>query len=1318
MASSQHLRPAGDLSPAQHPGRSSMRQTVALGVLATIFGLLAMAGVRAVQSGGVAPRPLAAALGARQPDASLTRRPAKGVTVRLGRRGMSVSRPEGRVSLAAGARGSKAWTKYENGVARPTPFGRETVVVTPSKAEQFLTVDRRQGTKTWSWRLDAGSKIPRVGDDGAVAFLADHELSSMHVEPVAIMDGSGRQVTPKGLRWSVRQSRHGWLLQLRLDDSKLPLPYVIDPAVTYRTVQVSNNGAAGAASITMTVPAGVADNDLLFMHIAARGGSNMTIAAPAGWTQLRNTNANTVTRLATFYRIASSEPASYSVTFGGGTPTQQAVGEITAYYGVKSSSPVDVNGATATGNSATPSATSITVAANSLVLAAYSHGTGSGTTGTAMFTTAAGMNERYDAQSQNATAGNRASLGGDDIISASAGATGAKAVTATASARWVAHQVAFNEDDVNPTGATTFPASSGNYNAAGWAAGCATAGICGTASDADSAVQKVEVSIRQGAGNYWNGASFASAAEVWNLASGTTSWSYNFNSFPADGSYTVRVQVTDVAANASVVSTVTFTYDTTAPALPTSLASSPASPANNNSPAITGSAEAGSTVKVYPTSGCTGAPAVTGTAANFSSPGLTVSVSDNTSTTFKATATDAAGNVSGCSTSSVTYVEDSTAPALPTSLAATPAGPANNNSPAISGTAEAGSTVKIYTTAACTGAPTATGTAAAFASPGITASVSDDTSTTFKATATDAAGNVSGCSTSSVSYTEDSTAPALPSSLGSTPASPANNNSPAITGTAEAGSTVKVYTTAACTGAPAATGTAANFSSPGLTVSVSDDSSTTFKATATDAAGNVSGCSTSSVTYVEDSTAPVNPSGLAATPAGPANNNSPAISGTAEAGSTVKLYTTATCTGAPTATGTAAAFATGITVAVADDSLHHAQGDRDGRIRERQRLLLGRHVRRRLDGSGQPFRACLDSCRPSEQQLARDLRHGRSGIDGQALHHGHLHRRAVGDGHGRGVRDRDHGRGRRRQLDDLQGDRDRCSRERQRLLDAASPTSRTRPRRPNPPALAATPASPGEQQLARDLRHGARPARRSSSTPTPPARAPPTATGTAASVRRTGITVSVADDSSTTFKATATDAAGNAQRLLGGCHLRRGLHCAGRPVRARGDPGRPGQQQLTRDLRHGGGRVDGQALHHRHLHGRPDGDRHSRSVRDRDHGRRLRRLVHDAQGDRDGRIRERQRLFLGRHVRRRLDRSGATLPGLPRLRPARRTTTRPRSPARPKPDRPSRSTRPLPARAPRRRPAQPQRSRPGSRLRSQTTARRRSRPRPPTSRAT
>ena len=364
---------------------------------------------------------------------------------------------------------------------------------------------------------------------------------------------------------------------------------------------------------------------------------------------------------------------------------------------------------------------------------------------------------------------------------------------------------------------------------------------------------------------------------------------------------------------------ITYVEDSTAPALPASLASSPVSPANDNSPAISGTAEAGSTVNVYTTSDCSGAPEATGTAAAFASPGLTVAVSDDSSTTFKATATDAAGNVSGCSSSSVTYVEDSTAPVAPASLASTPIGPANDNSPKISGTAEAGSTVRLYTTFDCSGAVAASGSAATFSSPGLPVAVADDSTTIFRATTTDDAGNVSVCSSSFVAYVEDSSGPAAPASLASSPVSPANDNSPAISGTAEAGSTVDLYTTSDCSGSIAASGTAAAFSGSGLTVAVADDSTTTFKATATDAAGNVSACSTG-VTYVEDSTAPALPSALASSPPSPANDNSPAISGTAEAGSTVNVYATSDCSGAPEATGTAAAFATGLTVAVSDDS--------------------------------------------------------------------------------------------------------------------------------------------------------------------------------------------------------------------------------------------------------------------------------------------------------------------------------------------------------------------------------------------------------------
>ena len=111
-----------------------------------------------------------------------------------------------------------------------------------------------------------------------------------------------------------------------------------------------------------------------------------------------------------------------------------------------------------------------------------------------------------------------------------------------------------------------------------------------------------------------------------------------------------------------------------------------------------------------------------------------------------------------------------------------------------------------------------------------------------------------GCETVNRSGDADGSPPEAPTGLSSTPSSPSDDNTPRITGTAEEGTTVRVYATADCSGEPAATGSAADFASPGLTVTVPDNSTTTFRATSTGAGGS-SPCSTSSVTYREASRA-------------------------------------------------------------------------------------------------------------------------------------------------------------------------------------------------------------------------------------------------------------------------------------------------------------------------------------------------------------------------------------------------------------------------------------------------------------------------------
>ncbi|MFQ5426819.1 MAG: hypothetical protein ACE5EV_07040, partial [Gaiellales bacterium] len=260
---------------------------------------------------------------------------------------------------------------------------------------------------------------------------------------------------------------------------------------------------------------------------------------------------------------------------------------------------------------------------------------------------------------------------------------------------------------------------------------------------------------------------------------------------------------------------------------------------------------------------------------------------------------------------------------VPVVTGTSPASPANDNAPAVVGTADPGATVTIYATAACSdgGPALGSGLAAAGGAFSVPVSVPDDSTTTFFATAQLAADPLpSACSSTSATYVEDSLAPALPLLTATAPASPANDNEPEVQGSAEAGATVQLYGDETCTGAVLGSGTAETFNGGGITASVADDTSTTIRAVATDAVGNRSACSTASLVYVEDSTPPAPPVVDGTSPASPANANSPAVFGTAEAGSTVELFGAAGCLGDVLATGTAEEFGVGIAIAVLDDT--------------------------------------------------------------------------------------------------------------------------------------------------------------------------------------------------------------------------------------------------------------------------------------------------------------------------------------------------------------------------------------------------------------
>ena len=212
----------------------------ALTALAIVAAGAALVAVLAVSTAAVrheAPAFLARSLGPEAPAASLARVSASGISTSITPVGLSFRNQGARLTLASqdvvqGSGSPVPWSKRANGAFRETSFGNEAIIFQNGQIEQLLTVGKRVGKKTWSWRIASNAGYPRVGDDGYVAFIKDHAIrQDIVIKPVAIFDVQGRDVTPAGLRWQIAQDGRGYLLQLTLNDKGLAVPYVIDPIV-------------------------------------------------------------------------------------------------------------------------------------------------------------------------------------------------------------------------------------------------------------------------------------------------------------------------------------------------------------------------------------------------------------------------------------------------------------------------------------------------------------------------------------------------------------------------------------------------------------------------------------------------------------------------------------------------------------------------------------------------------------------------------------------------------------------------------------------------------------------------------------------------------------------------------------------------------------------------------------------------------------------------------------------------------------------------------------------------------------------------------
>lgn len=416
------------------------------------------------------------------------------------------------------------------------------------------------------------------------------------------------------------------------------------------------------------------------------------------------------------------------------------------------------------------------------------------------------------------------------------------------------------------------------------------------------------------------------------VAIGTTlvgaggTWSFTPGTALTNGPHTLTVTATDSAGNVSAPSSgFTYTVDAAAPNAPVislvvddfgSLQGNLTSGrvTDDTRPAISGTAEANATVKIYDNGNLIGTVTADGAGAWSFTPSTDLS---NGSHALTVTATDAAGNVSAPS-AAFNITVDTVAPLAPSIVQAVDdvqpnAGTllsgafTNDARPLLNGTAEANAKVAIYDN----GNLLATVTASIDGVWEYLPATLGNGQHVFTAVATDVAGNVSPASTG-FTLNIDTVAPPTPvlltvvddiaggvfnaalSNGGLT-----NDARPTLSGTAEAGSTVTIYDGGTLLGTAQVQGNGSWTFTPTTPLG---NGSHSLSVTASDAAGNAS-APTAGFSIVVDTTPPATPSiasiiddvagGVINGPIGnnqPTNDARPTLSGTTEANATVNIY--------------------------------------------------------------------------------------------------------------------------------------------------------------------------------------------------------------------------------------------------------------------------------------------------------------------------------------------------------------------------------------------------------------------------------------------
>jgi hypothetical protein len=370
------------------------------------------------------------------------------------------------------------------------------------------------------------------------------------------------------------------------------------------------------------------------------------------------------------------------------------------------------------------------------------------------------------------------------------------------------------------------------------------------------------------------------------VANGSGNWSFPPSTALAEGIHSVTAQATDAAGNISPPSSAhAFTVDTVAPAAPVVVTPANGAQVNTTTPAISGTAEAHSTVSVSIDEVVAGTTIADGSGNWSFTPGRALAQGLHSAS---AQATDAAGNT-GPVSNSRSFTVDTITPTVPVVLTPASGAMVNTPTPVISGTAEANSTVAVSIDGMVAGTALADGLGNWSFTPTTTLAQGLHSAS---AQVTDAAGNT-GPVSNSRSFTVDTMAPAVPGVV--TPASDAlvTTTMPVISGTAEAHTTVVVSIDGTVAGTVVVDGTGSWSLTPSTALAQGFHSVT---AQVTDAAGNTSTVSNTR-SFIVDSQAPTAPGVLTPATGALTNTTTPVISGTAEAYGTVTVFLDGTVAG-------------------------------------------------------------------------------------------------------------------------------------------------------------------------------------------------------------------------------------------------------------------------------------------------------------------------------------------------------------------------------------------------------------------------------------